>query len=1218
MKSNFLKLTLLLVFAVMLFAIPNDADAATYDKYTYTISGNEVKITGCDTSASGAIVIPSEIAGKKVTSIGSYAFEDCTSLTSITIPDSVTSIGGSAFYNCTSLTSITIPESVTSIGHGAFEGCTSLTSITIPDSVTSIWGSAFSGCTSLTSITIPDSVTSIGDSAFYNCTSLTSITIPESVTSIWYEAFSGCTSLTSITIPESVTSIGDEAFSGCTSLTSITIPESVTSIESYAFYGCTSLTSITIPESVTSIGSSAFYGCTSLTSITIPESVTSIESGAFYNTAFYNDSSNWTDRVLYIGNHLIKAKTSISGEYIIKSGTICIGGSAFYGCTSLTSITIPESVTRIGGSAFDGCTSLTSITIPESVTSIGYWAFWGCTSLTSITIPESVTSIESHAFRGCTSLTSITIPESVTSIGDMAFYGCSYLKSVLYGGSEEEWNELKKSIGLDNDRVLNADITYNCLYIYITDMNTGKKELIIILSGQKIDYSKIPQKEGYITVLYEESNPETVIERGRIFYENSDLLVDYVEACTYTFLNSDGSVITEKTIGKGEKIVVPEENPVKASTAKYSYTFAGWEGYTEGMTITEDITFTPIFTETINKYTYRFENEDGTLITSGTEDYGFSIALPSETPQKPSTAKYTYTFAGWDGYSEGMTLTGNVTFKAKFTSAVNQYTYIFLNSDGNEFYSKTADYGTKIIPPGDSPFKAEQYLFTGWSGYVSGMILTEDVTFEPQYTLKSYYITVEGLSTPVSVVYGNNYQITPAKKIPYTFGGYYTEPGGKGARLTDSDGNSVEEFGFLGDIDAYPYFEDMDKNIITIESDVEDAEPGDTDIVFDVKLATSKEVQNAILYVKYPSSLSLSDITSPTFAYVEKQSEKIVGDHTVAEIFCIYSFNEDIIPVYEYTDVLSLNFDVSTTAIPGNVTVEITSDSILVGESDYAFDVIKSQVLKINPKLAESISISGSTNISATTKYTATIYPDYTTDKSVEWSVDDETVAKITQEGYLIPVKTGTVKITAKSVSNPSVYATKTVYVAKKADISSVTTDRGYWIESFDSADYDYEIIVDSDATEISFTSVFTGGLLKVNGSVVLSGRAKTVSLTGDTTTITFERTNVTDCTNSEYVIKVTKSDDALLVKRLSSHKINVIFNKSKILAFEKADLLVVQYGEKGKLIDISSVEVMKNDKDAEFEIAILNDCAECKLMLWDGFSMTKPLCIGKTVNIEE
>ena len=242
-------------------------------------------VSGIGTCTDTEIVIPSEYNGEKVTSIGHEAFYECSSLTSITIPDGVTSIDDSTFYACSSLTSITIPDSVTSIEGCAFYGCSSLTSITIPHGVTSIGVSTFYSCNSLTSIAIPDSVTSIGLQAFGGCSSLTSIAIPDGVTSIGERAFYGCSSLTSITIPDGVTSLGEWVFYGCKNLTTATIPDSVTSIGGDAFRSCTSLTSITIPDSVTSIGEWAFAWCKGLTSITIPASVTSIGHNAFYASA---------------------------------------------------------------------------------------------------------------------------------------------------------------------------------------------------------------------------------------------------------------------------------------------------------------------------------------------------------------------------------------------------------------------------------------------------------------------------------------------------------------------------------------------------------------------------------------------------------------------------------------------------------------------------------------------------------------------------------------------------------------------------------------------------------------------------------------------------------------------------------------------------------------------------------------------------------------------
>ena len=233
--------------------------------------GDGLKDTNIET-----LTIPSTINGKTVTSIGDDAFEDCSSLTSITIPDGVTSIGHSVFYYCTSLTSITIPDSVTSIGWSVFSHCSSLPSITIPYGVTSIEDGTFFGCSDLTSITIPDGVTSIGDDAFEDCSGLTSVNIPDSVTSIGDDAFSFCSNLTSVKIGNSVTSIGDRAFYACENLTDIIIGNDVTSIGFGAFSHCHNLTDITIPNSVTSIGDDAFYYCYKSTKICIDKIKNSI------------------------------------------------------------------------------------------------------------------------------------------------------------------------------------------------------------------------------------------------------------------------------------------------------------------------------------------------------------------------------------------------------------------------------------------------------------------------------------------------------------------------------------------------------------------------------------------------------------------------------------------------------------------------------------------------------------------------------------------------------------------------------------------------------------------------------------------------------------------------------------------------------------------------------------------------------------------------------
>ena len=277
------------MLVVLMLMTTSSAMAEVIDGFRYLLDSDTKTATllpKMEGKYSGDIIIPEKIKGNDgveyvVTTLGASCFEECSGLTSITIPSSVTSLGERCFFDCSGLTSITIPSSVTSLGGSCFSGCSGLTSITIPSSVTSLGDFCFSVCSGLTSITIPSSVTSLGYDCFWGCSGLTSITIPSSVTSLGNGCFSGCSGLTSITIPSSVTSLGKSCFYNCSGLTSITIPSSVTSLGDYCFFSCSGLTSITIPSSVTSLGESCFSRCSGLTSITIPSSVTSLGYGCF-------------------------------------------------------------------------------------------------------------------------------------------------------------------------------------------------------------------------------------------------------------------------------------------------------------------------------------------------------------------------------------------------------------------------------------------------------------------------------------------------------------------------------------------------------------------------------------------------------------------------------------------------------------------------------------------------------------------------------------------------------------------------------------------------------------------------------------------------------------------------------------------------------------------------------------------------------------------------
>lgn len=368
----------------------------------------------------------------------------------------VKGISSNAFRNCSSLTSVNIPNSVNTIGDHAFNFCRSLTSVSLPSSVNRIEESAFASCQSLTAISLPKGIDEIAEETFYDCRSLLSIELPSSIEIIGPRAFGFCSSLITISLPEKVSTISVEAFSGCGSLRSVSIPSSVTKISRQAFSQCYSLTSVVnmskIPQSISS-GTFETYGTLHVcqgcgesylsasywSNFTIEEDADKtgdydfVHDGIYYNIT---SSTNKTCEVTFKDKQYNTYTGKVSIPSTVSHGSTTytvtgIGDYAFYNCSSLKKVSIPQSVRSIGSHAFTYCTILSTINIPNTVSSIAESAFASCHSITSFDIPDGITQIYEETFYDCQSLASITIPESVRGIGPRAFGKCTAFTSVI-------------------------------------------------------------------------------------------------------------------------------------------------------------------------------------------------------------------------------------------------------------------------------------------------------------------------------------------------------------------------------------------------------------------------------------------------------------------------------------------------------------------------------------------------------------------------------------------------------------------------------------------------------------------------------------------------------------------------------------------------------------------------------------------------------------------
>ena len=388
----------------------------------------------------GCVSLP-DLDFAHIKTIGANAFQNCSSLTRIFNLSNVTTIGEGAFANCIEMLSLN--SNATTIGSRAFQGCTGLTEVSI--NATAVESNTFQDCSNLTSVSLGSKVTGIKEGAFRNCTSLTSINIPGTVVTI-SGGFEGCTSLNDVTLNSGTKYIVNSVFQGCSSLTSIRLPNGLQYIGESVFEG-TGLTEINIPSSVTSILNRAFYGCDNLTKVKVNwKDPLAVPADAFPNRTnqtlivpagkrdTYRSASVWRDF------KWIREDGAQGMEFADANvEAICVENWDL-NADGLLQSEEAALVTDLG-TLFQGNTEITSFNELQyftSLTSIGQSAFQGCANLDSITLPTGLTAIGVNAFNGCTNLQSIVIPEGVTSLRNGVFANCASLTTIEIPSSVTE------------------------------------------------------------------------------------------------------------------------------------------------------------------------------------------------------------------------------------------------------------------------------------------------------------------------------------------------------------------------------------------------------------------------------------------------------------------------------------------------------------------------------------------------------------------------------------------------------------------------------------------------------------------------------------------------------------------------------------------------------------------------------------------------------------
>ncbi len=1037
-----------------------------------------------DKSAVRSIVIE-----EGVPDICQNAFSNCDNLTQVTIPSNIKTIGANAFAGCDNLTSVIIQEGVTTIKQGAFSNCTKLQSITIPNSVTTLETRVFQNSTGLQRVNLGNGVSTIVTELFKGCSNLKSITIPSAVKKIENNAFSGCdidniyiqnlqdwcnitysdsahnpmrqganlyingNLATNITLPTNDVHF-DTALSGCESMVNLTIPEGIQTIQYYlnyqkrgAFEGCINLETVTIASTVTELTTRAFYGCNKLKTVTLvpSNSLSEIGSYAFYNCTNLEIVKNayYVDVIGPVAFYNCRSLKEFLGSY---NSVETIGENAFEGCSSLKNIELSYSTKTVGAYAFKNCSNIEYISFRLSnPLTIGESAFAGCNKLNSVyvqniehliassfanktanplcgkilqftsqnnnenelVIPDGVTNIPDYMFEGCSGLKKVVIPESVTNIGNSVFKNSNF-ELVNYEGSKEGWENL--TIGADNGNLMSAPKLFGTIKAQGTlAVDSGSLTWKLYTSGTLfISGTKYMEyMSSYPWNSYASTIKEIVVEDG----------VKSISDRAFGSCNNLESIYIGNTVESIGSEAIYHSSKLKTLNIPDSVKSIGnWAfEYCERLT---DITIGKGL-EIIEKRPFRYNM---------TQEY----KIDDENPNFKAIDGHIYTKDG----------------KKLVRYAI-----------GNTSTEYTIPDGTTTI--GFAAFESAIYLKTLYvplslTSIESDAFWMVDSHLNRHYLDAVYYEGSKSQWDKINVVSGWNYAIEEANV-------HYAK---RDVVIKDTDGNVLKQMIVDNDYvvlqedipkrDKYNYELYTDENCINkyvlgdpvgadlnlfvkytseslnkfiINENVQSV-VGNTGIKYTLSFATDKDASSLYCFIKYPDTLSLKSVTAKDFIYVEKEDEYTEGGFTTAVILAQYSDTE-LIPKNVIHTPFELVFDISKSAEPGTVQIEATEESCLIGNDTYFFEERIPGTLEILPKLAESIEISGADVISSEATYTAIVNPDYTTDKSVEWSVDDEIIATVDENGVVTPVTSGTFTLTATAKDGSGVYASKTITVTR-------------------------------------------------------------------------------------------------------------------------------------------------------------------------------------------